>query len=196
MPLILLKGPSGCCVENGLKGHKPISRKATGQTPAGERPGGMEQGGDSECGAGWMEPGGVGERIKGVAADTGRSGWAAELSLNGFKGSINSDLDAMTSWYLGDVHCGGTGVQERDLSERDGSGDLVVHRSGWCHSRGLCGVGRAQGEGRAGIHTLKKSETKGQEHPGRGLPESRRSLLKRGEGSGGCAGSEQALCRG
>ena len=82
-----------------------------------------------------MESGGVGERTKGVAADTGHSGWAAELSLNGFKGSINSDLDTMTSWYLGDVHCGGTGVQERDLSERYESGDLVVHRSGWCHSK-------------------------------------------------------------
>ena len=37
------------------------------------------------------------------------------------------------------------------------------------------------------IHTLKKSETKGREHLGRGLLELRRSLLKWGEGSWGCA---------
>ena len=158
MTWILLKDPSGCCVENRLKGHKPINRKATWQAPAEERPGGVEQGGDSGYGAGWMEPGGVGEKTEGVAADTRRSGWAVVPSLSGFKGSINSDLDAVTSWYLGDVHCGGTGVQERDLSERCGFGDLVVHRSGWCHSRGLCGVGRAQGEGRAGKHSQLEKE--------------------------------------
>lgn len=43
------------------------------------------------------------------------------------------------------------------------------------------------------IHTLKE-EIEGRGHLGRGLLESRRSLLKWGEGSWGVLWSEQALC--
>lgn len=58
------------------------------------------------------------------------SGWVAVPSLSGFKRNITSALDAMTSWYLWDVHCGGISAQQRDLGRRYGLGGLVVHRSG------------------------------------------------------------------
>lgn len=64
--LVLLNGPSGCCVESGLKGHKTLNRMATWQVPAGEGPGGLDQGRGSGRGARRWSQEVLGRGLKGL----------------------------------------------------------------------------------------------------------------------------------
>lgn len=67
--LVLSNDPSGCCVESGLEGHKTLSRKITWQVPAGQCPGGLNQGGGSGHRARWMEPRSVRESTEGAVME-------------------------------------------------------------------------------------------------------------------------------
>lgn len=143
--LVLLNDPSGCCVESGLEGHETLSRKATWQVPAGQCPGGLDQGGGSGHRARRMEPRSVRESTKGAVMEWSGSQLMPSILGDGTtvtewcEGSLGLDLDTMTSCTCGmsSEACGEISVKNTDLGilETTGVGDVTQESQGQEQSR-------------------------------------------------------------